>query len=313
MPQRLEKKTFVVTDEDSLRLDKYCATQGMQRSLFGSDGTTITVNGKKGKKSQLVEKGDTIVVSYVASYFDGVKSEDIPLSVLYEDEEILVIDKEQGMVVHPASGNWDGTLVNALLGRYGDDFLDEDDSSLRPGIVHRLDKDTSGTMVIARSREAQENLIAQFKAHTTEKVYIAVAKGVFKDAAGTIETGMERSRSDRKKFCVCPPDSGKLAHTEYRVLRQFPDCALLRVHILTGRTHQIRVHLSSIGHPVIGDPIYGNGKDGSTLLLHALCLSFDHPGSGVRMTFRAPLPSRFLSFLTPRLARRNALAQSSGA
>lgn len=297
MPKRPKSLDIVADDADGTqRIDVYCHRKGrMQRSLFSRPGISILVNGKPQKKSYLVQPNDHIRVDYTEEYFDGVKAEDIPLKVLYEDESVLVIDKPQGMVVHPAAGNWDGTLVNALLGRYGEEFAD-DGEDVRPGIVHRLDKDTSGVMVVARTPDAQRNLVEQFKAHTTEKIYIALVRGVPRQASGVIESGLERDRRDRKKFCVCPVGEGKYAHTTYRVLKRWRTCSLLRIAIQTGRTHQIRVHFASIGHPVVGDPIYGKAEP-EGLMLHAFSLSFDHPASGKRVRFRAPQPPRFAAYL----------------
>lgn len=311
MPSRNEVRSFVVAEGTSpIRVDKYCASQpGIARSIFDSKDTVILVNGKSVKKSRIVSPGEHLSISYTISFFDGAEPEDIPLDVLHEDDDMLVINKKQGMVVHPAAGNWDGTLVSSLLFRYGKAFVDEDEEGLRPGIVHRLDKDTSGTMVIARNRKAHENLARQFQEHTVSKTYIAIAKGRFGEREGRLVTGMRRSFRDRKKFCVCEKDEGKIADTEYRVLRQFADCALLSVQIHTGRTHQIRVHLSSIGHAIVGDPIYGNGNDGTTLLLHSKTLCVDSPTTGKRMRFSSPMPQRFKDWIIPRLSKANVLSR----
>ena len=253
------------------------------------------------------------------------------------------------MVVHPAIGNHEGTVVNALLFRYGANFCtifareglsykepenrecagdrvemvqqsvetpeesiltgmseteEESDSEeisldsplVRPGIVHRLDKDTSGTLVIARTLESFHSLSAQFKAHTTTKTYIGLAKGNFSRLEGSIRTNIKRDTRNRKRFVTCSGQEGKTALTHYRVLRQFSSFALVRINIHTGRTHQIRVHLSSLGHPLVGDVIYGK-EDGATLMLHALKLEVDHPTTGERRTFRSVLPPRFLEYV----------------
>lgn len=282
--------------DGTMRLDAFCHKKGkMQRSLFSQKGISLLVNGKPVKKSYLVKEGDHIQVDYEEEHFEGVEAQDIPLNVLYEDQDVLVINKAQGMVVHPAAGNWDGTLVNALLGRYGKEWAEDEGEELRPGIVHRLDKDTSGTMVVARNPIAQQKLIEQFKAHTTHKVYIALVKGNIRQNEGHIESGIKRSAADRKKFCVCPLEDGKFASTDYQVLRRFAKSCLVRVLIHTGRTHQIRVHMASIGHPLVGDPIYGK-NEGVGLMLHSFELSFDHPRTGRRMTFRSPLPRRFFDW-----------------
>ena len=320
MPSKVKKLRMVVQQEPVLqRLDKYCTTHcdSISRTIFSDKETLISVNGKSEKKSHLVKTGDVIELQYTVSFFEGVEPQDIPLDILYEDKDMLVINKKQGMVVHPANGNWDNTLVNALLFRYGTDFStggeddeqDDEPSDVRPGIVHRLDKDTSGTMVIARTRESHRNLALQFKEHTNRKIYIALAKGTFAKKEGTITTGIRRSSSDRKKFCVCPQDEGRIACTDYQVLRQYPSCALVRVTLHTGRTHQIRVHLASLGHPIIGDSLYGQVKGEETLMLHSFSLSIDSPSSGERMTFRSPLPQRFKAWLIPHYAKKTAPSQ----
>jgi 23S rRNA pseudouridine1911/1915/1917 synthase len=220
------------------------------------------------------------------------------------------------MVVHPGAGNLHHTLVNALVFRYGRDFesgdpassknadsaadIDEDEAwqldPLRPGIVHRLDKDTSGTMVIALNRESHRKLAAQFKEHTVSKVYIAICKGFFTNKRGRIQTNLVRDRKDRKKFTICQPPKGKSADTSFVVLRQFEGYALVRISIHTGRTHQIRVHMASIGHPLLGDPIYARPDrtfPQATLMLHSFSLELDHPRDGRRLNFRSPMPQRF--------------------
>ncbi|MFA6681614.1 MAG: RluA family pseudouridine synthase [Sphaerochaeta sp.] len=316
MAIKVQKFAFTVEElEEKMRLDAYLALQGLRRSVLGEPDTLILLNGKPAKKGKSVKTGDTLLITYTEEIFEGLVAEDIPLDVLYEDEELLAINKEQGMVVHPALGNHEGTVVNALLGRYGMDFsklfLDEESDSedleeatldsplIRPGIVHRLDKDTSGTMVIARTSEAHRNLLAQFKAHTTTKTYIALAKGNFSRVEGSIQNNIKRDVRNRKRFVTCSGEEGRTALTHYRVLRQFQGFALVRINIHTGRTHQIRVHLTSLGHPLIGDVIYGK-EDGTTMMLHALQLEIDHPSKQERMTFRSPLPARFLQYVQGR-------------
>lgn len=283
------------------RVDKVTVEElSLPRSIFALDSTVITINGAKGKKSSVVKPGDKVDLFYTEDVFLGVEKEDIPLDVLYEDDYILVINKAQGMTVHPGSGVKNGTLVNALLNLYGDDFSTSDDT-LRPGIVHRLDKDTSGVMVVAKTREAHKALSNQFAAHTNEKYYLALAKGFFTESEGYIDKRITRDKRDRKKFTVTDNKSeGKDALTKYKVLSENMNYSFLRLRIYTGRTHQIRVHLASIKHPVLGDPIYSRSdskyKD-ITLMLHAERIVFDHPITGEKMVFRAPLPERFVSFL----------------
>ena len=319
---------------EKTRLDSYLSQQGLKRSILSEERTIILLNGSPTKKGKPVKEGDTIVVTYTEDSFGGLIQEDMPLGVLYEDEEILVINKEQGMVVHPAIGNHEGTVVNALLFRYGLDFckifaegstsqkeieerthsevsalsethegeeeseeeISLDSPLIRPGIVHRLDKDTSGTLIIARTLESFRSLSAQFKAHTTTKTYIGLAKGNFSRLEGSIQTNIKRDARNRKRFVTCSGQEGRTALTHYRVLRQFAGFAVVRINIHTGRTHQIRVHFASLGHPIIGDVIYGK-EDGTTLMLHALSLAVDHPTTGKRSTFRSALPARFLTYV----------------
>ncbi len=292
--------SFISTEEG--RVDKVASSSlSLPRSVFSLSSTLITVNGKSAKKSSSVKEGDRVEISYREEVFEGVEKEDIPLDILYEDDYILVINKAQGMTVHPAAGNNSGTLVNALLNLYGDDFSTSDDS-LRPGIVHRLDKDTSGVMVVAKTREAHKALSEEFSSHTNEKYYLCVAKGFFTESEGYIDSRITRDKRDRKKFTTTNNKSeGKDALTKYRVLSENMNYSFLRVRIYTGRTHQIRVHLASINHPVLGDPIYSR-RDAKykdiTLMLHAERIVFNHPITGERMVFRSPLPARFISFLS---------------
>ena len=279
------------------RVDLIASKEGdIQRSVFSQESTLISINGKNAKKSAKVKAGDRIHIEYDEEVFEGLEGEDIPLSILYEDDDILVINKEQGIAVHPGAGCYSGTVANALVGRYGDDFSTSDDDT-RPGIVHRLDKDTSGVMIIARTLESQHRLQEEFSAHRTEKHYYAIAKGFFTSQEGIIEKRIERDPWSRKKFRTTDsPVRGKDAKTTYRVLRQMDGYALLDVRIYTGRTHQIRVHMLSIGHPLLGDPIYGS-KDSSfpdaSLMLHARELRIRHPSTGREMVFEAPIPDRF--------------------
>lgn len=298
----IQKKEKSIICEGSGRVDKVLSSF-IPRSVFSLEGTSITVNGKPVKKSFQVRPDDEVTVTYTQETFEGLEAEDIPLDVIYEDESILVIDKKAGMVVHPGAGNWSGTLVNALIHRYGQDFStsgeedDEDETSaLRPGIVHRLDKDTSGVMIVAKTAQAHSSLVSQFQSHSNEKVYIAVVKRPFMKKRGTVDANIVRDAQDRKKFTVTSdPRKGKSAVTHYTVLRQNAEYAFIRVRIETGRTHQIRVHMKSIGHPVLGDPIYSRPEgrfESSGLCLHALKLSIDHPLTGERMTFYARMPER---------------------
>jgi 23S rRNA pseudouridine1911/1915/1917 synthase len=215
----------------------------------------------------------------------------IPLEVLHEDGDIIVVNKQAGLVVHPAAGHPDGTLVNALLNHCGD--LQGIGGELRPGIVHRLDRDTSGVLVAAKNQAAQQSLVDQFKAGRVEKVYLALVTGAPSPPCGTVETLIGRSRHDRKKMSARPA-SGRKAVTHYETLETFDGVSLLKVCIDTGRTHQIRVHMAHLRHPVLGDRQYGSRRAAASAprqMLHARRLAFTHPRHGGRMECRAPVPS----------------------
>ena len=279
------------------RVDQIASREGgVQRSIFSSPSALIMINGRSVKKSAKVREGDLVSIEYDDEVFEGLEAEDIPLTVLYEDDDILVIDKAQGISVHPGAGCFSGTVANALLSRYGEDFSTSDDDT-RPGIVHRLDKDTSGVMIIARNLSSHQKLQEEFSSHRTEKHYYAIAKGFFTQQEAVIEKRIERDPRDRKKFRTTDsPVRGKDAKTSYRVLKQMDGYALLDVRIYTGRTHQIRVHLSSSGHSLLGDPVYSS-KDrrfpDAKLMLHAGRLRIKHPSTGVMMEFTSPVPERF--------------------
>jgi 23S rRNA pseudouridine1911/1915/1917 synthase len=250
------------------------------------DGTVVTKAGLKAKA------GQTITLTIPAPKPAVPEAQDIPLTILYEDADLAVVVKPCGMVVHPAAGNEDGTLVNALLHHL--DSLGGIGGELRPGIVHRLDKDTSGLLLVAKNDAAQLALSEQLSARSMEKHYRALVEGNLREDSGRIEAAIARSKKDRKKMAV--DEEGREAITEWTVLQRGNGVTLLDVHILTGRTHQIRVHTKHIGHPVCGDPIYGSPKGAkvSRLMLHAYSLTFTHPRTGERMTFTADLPEEFI-------------------
>ena len=320
-----------------LRVDSFLAGKvaELSRSALSGPDCTIAINGKIAKKSDKVSVGDLVELHYVADVFEKVEPQDIPLSVLYEDSDMLVIDKAQGVVVHPGAGNVDGTIVNALAYRYGEAFInemaDECDVS-RPGIVHRLDKDTSGVMVIALNARAHAALSEQFQTHDIEKIYYAFCDGIFQKHEDNIECYLVRDKYDRKLFApVRQPKEyiiqgglsskrtqeimnevyedpkykiggaldqreGKWSSSHYEVMHQLPQAALVKVQIFTGRTHQIRVHMKYIGHPVIGDVMYNTRLSrfpGQPLMLHSASLQIAHPTTGEIMRFEAPLPQRF--------------------
>ena len=256
------------------------------------DGGYVEITGKKTTKSGNKLKGtETIVVNLPEDEALDLIPEDIPLEIIYEDSDIVVINKASNMVVHPAHGNYNGTLVNALLYHIKD--LSTINGVIRPGIVHRLDKDTSGVIVVAKHDEAHTTLSDMFKEKTLEKTYVCIAKGIFKDKSGRIETLIGRDPRDRKKMAVVT-ENGKIAISNYEVLDESKNYSLVKVRIETGRTHQIRVHMKSLNHPILGDATYGNSTDGiARQMLHAYRLKFTHPISKKEMVVTAPIPEDF--------------------
>lgn len=252
----------------------------------------VEITGKKTTKSGNKLKGtETIVVNLPEDETLDLIPEDIPLEIIYEDSDIVVINKAPNMVVHPAHGNYNGTLVNALLYHIKD--LSTINGVIRPGIVHRLDKDTSGVIVVAKHDEAHTTLSDMFKEKTLEKTYVCIAKGIFKDKSGRIETLIGRDPRDRKKMAVVT-ENGKIAISNYEVLDESKNYSLVKVRIETGRTHQIRVHMKSLNHPILGDATYGNSTDGiARQMLHAYRLKFTHPISKKEMVVTAPIPEDF--------------------
>ncbi len=285
----------VAQDMDGDRLDSvlYALSEGRIPSRSRAERLIgeglVKVNGLLPAKGGVrLKAGDRVDYAVPETVQGENQPQDLPLEILYEDQWLAVVVKPAGMVVHPAAGNPDGTLVNALL--YHLDRLSGVGGEMRPGIVHRLDKDTSGVMLVAKNDEGHLALQRQWAEHTVEKHYRAVVWGRMPRAEGRIDKPIARSKTDRKKMAVDP--AGREAVTEWRVLKEYPRATLLDVHILTGRTHQIRVHMSSLGHPVLGDPIYGKNhlKEADRLMLHAYSIAFDHPKTGERMVFTAPCP-----------------------
>lgn len=279
-------------EQSGARLDAFMAEQSadISRSHWKTliqDGS-VTVNGLVSKPNHKVKTGDIIEWHLREESPNEVLPEDIPLDILYEDEAVLVLNKPPGLVVHPAAGNESGTLVNALM------FHDPVFRTLeRAGIVHRLDKDTSGVMVVAKSEEAMAELQRQFKARETEKEYLALVWGA-PPSGGRIETLMGRHPVHRQKMAVLKED-GRKAVSNYETLERFAEVSLVRVKIETGRTHQIRVHMAHLGHPIVGDTVYGRARKHNLpmkperQMLHAARLAFSHPSSGKRLSFEAPL------------------------
>ena len=293
---------LIIVDEDTTkkRIDAYLSEKeeysrmAIQRLI--NDGKII-VNGKKIKASYKVQNGDKIKIEEEKPKEIELKAQNIPLEVLYEDNDIIVVNKPKGMVVHPANGNPDGTLVNAIMA-ICKDSLSGIGGEIRPGIVHRLDKNTSGAIIIAKNDKAHIALSNQLKNHEIKKTYFALVRGIVKESNATINMPIARSKNDRKKMAV--DKNGKEAITHFKVLERFDDCTLLEVNIETGRTHQIRVHLSHIGYPIIGDDVYSNGKNRWNVkgqCLHAKSLDFKHPITGKQIHIEAPLPKYFTDIL----------------
>ena len=290
-------KDFIVSIEDkNHRIDAYLAQKNEDLSrvtiqrLINEE--KILVNNKKTKSSYKVQKGDLITLEEQEVKEISLEAQDIPIEVIYEDKDIIVVNKPKGLVVHPANGNPDGTLVNAIMA-ICKDSLSGIGGELRPGIVHRLDKDTSGILIVAKNDKAHINMSEQIKEHLVEKTYIALVRGIVKENEASINMPIGRSEKDRKKMAV--KRNGKEAITHFKVIERFNkhNCTLLEIKIETGRTHQIRVHLSHIGYPVIGDEIYSNGKNEWNIkgqCLHAKSLKFKHPITNEEMYLEAKLP-----------------------
>lgn len=291
--------------EQSCRLDKYVSdTLGLfPRSQYDRREVVAHLDGKELKPSFKVAGGESLVLFWKDLPEMSFGAEDIPLDVLYEDDLVIVLNKARGMVVHPAHGNWSGTLVQGLLHHVkelSDNFEEEEGSEVRPGIVHRLDKDTSGVLITAKTPEALEFLAAQFRDRSTEKTYLAVLKGSPRTDSGVVEGFIGRDPKNRQKFAVVGSNQGKPAVTAWFVEARAPGYTLIRFRPHTGRTHQLRVHSLFLGAPILGDPIYARTDPrcpGAPLMLHAAQLAIALPGNKGRMVFRAPLPEDFQAVL----------------
>ncbi len=287
------------------RLDKALAdASGLSRerikALIGEGAVTLAGHAANNASAKVQGGEEFALFLPPPAPLDAV-AQDIPLTIVFEDDDLIVVDKPAGLVVHPAAGNLDGTLVNALL-HHCAGRLSGINGTLRPGIVHRIDKDTSGLLVVAKSDAAHEGLARQFADHSIERTYLAVCVGQPRPAEGTVDARVGRSDANRKKMAVLPDQSsrGKRAVTHYRSLRTLDGCTLIECRLETGRTHQVRVHLASIGHPLVGDPVYGRdpkalrsllaGLGFARQALHAASLGFVHPVTGNRLAFAAPLP-----------------------
>ena len=291
----------IIVDTENVRLDAYIAKKytDLSRTMAQKlvEEGNILVNGKSKKISYKVQKGDEIELTIPEAKEIGIKPENIDVEVIYEDKDIIVVNKPKGLVVHPANGNPDGTLVNAIMA-ICKGSLSGIGGEIRPGIVHRLDKDTSGLLIIAKNDQAHINMSKQIKDRQVKKIYIALVKGRTKEEEATINMPIGRSTKDRKKMAV--RKDGKEAITHFKVLRRYNNYTLLEVKIDTGRTHQIRVHMAEIGHPVVGDMVYSNGKNEFGIqgqMLHAKSLDFKHPITGKQMHLEAELPDYFKEVL----------------
>ncbi len=295
----MDRRIFIA-DEEFSRLDVCLATlTEMTRSRIQKliDEGLVTVNGKQPKAKLKISVGDEISVIVPEPENVSLEPQNIPLDIIYQDESIAVINKQQGLTVHAGNGVKDGTLVNALL--YHLDSLSGINGVIRPGIVHRIDKDTTGLLVVAKNDRAHLSLSSQIADKTCGRTYLALLVGVVGKDEGRIETYIDRSTRDRTQMCVS--QSGRLAITDYKVLERFNGYTLCQFKLHTGRTHQIRVHAKYMGHPVVGDKAYGQKACKFNLqgqLLHAFRLELTHPDNGERMTFEAPLPDYFARVLS---------------
>lgn len=291
----------IVVDEENVRLDAYIAKkeEKLSRTMIQKlieDGDVL-VNGDVKKISYKVQAGDIIEVNISEPKETGIKAQAIPLEIVYEDNDIIVVNKPKGMVVHPANGNPDGTLVNAIMAKCKGS-LSGIGGEIRPGIVHRLDKDTSGLLIVAKNDQAHINMSKQIKDRKVKKIYIALVKGSIAEDEATINMPIGRSTKDRKKMAV--RKDGKEAITHFKILKRYDKYTLLEIKIDTGRTHQIRVHMAEIGHPVVGDSVYSNGKNEFGVegqMLHAKSLDFKHPITQKQMHLEAELPEYFKEVL----------------
>lgn len=293
--------TLECTSEDcGKRIDKYISDYIAELTRSAVQGiiskNAVTVNGKSVSKNYKIKGGETVSVELPEPEPTDAVPENIPLNVVYEDSDLLVVNKPKGMVVHPAHGNYSGTLVNALL-YYCGDSLSGINGVIRPGIVHRIDKNTSGLLIVAKNDKAHLHLSEQIKAHSFTREYEAVACGYFKDTEGTVDAPIGRHKTERKKMCVTTENS-RNAVTHYSVIKQYGGYAHIRCRLETGRTHQIRVHMAYLGHSVLGDDVYGKsykGIDGQCL--HARKIGFIHPSTGEYMEFTSELPEYFVSII----------------
>ena len=292
----------IETDDVNKRVDVFLneEMEDVSRSALQKniENGNITVNGEKISKNYKLRLGDIVEAELPPPENIDIVPEDIPLDIMYEDDDLIVINKPQNMVVHPAPGHYTGTLVNALMFHCGDN-LSGINGVLRPGIVHRIDKDTSGVLVIAKSDLADKGLSEQLAEHSMKRVYNAIVYNSFSEESGTVDRNIDRSKNDRKKMAVVM-QGGRNAVTHYKVIEKLGKYTWVELQLETGRTHQIRVHMSYIGHPLLGDPVYGPKKCPFNLngqVLHAKVLGFIHPRTGEYMEFNSELPDYFSSLI----------------
>ena len=296
----MDEFRFQITEElEDLRIDKCMSmlidslSRSFIQKLIKEDA--VLVNGKPVKGSYKVKTDDDVLFCLPKAIEPNISPENIPLDVLYEDKDVIVVNKPKGMVVHPAVGHYSGTLVNALMYHCGKE-LSGINGVMRPGIVHRIDRDTTGSLIVCKNDTAHKAIADQLKEHSINRKYIAICHGVLKEDEGVIDKPIGRHSVDRKKMAVVPPGNGKNAITHYKVLKRFEKFTFIECVLETGRTHQIRVHMASIGHPLLGDEVYSNQKspfklEGQTL--HAKVLGFVHPASGDYVEVSAPVPAYF--------------------
>ena len=292
------EQLVITAQTESARLDKFISDNSdISRSYAVKliDEGCVTLNGSKATKKSKVALGDTVVIDLPEPEDIEAQPEDIPIDIVYEDDSVIVVNKPRGMVVHPAPGNMTGTLVNGLLYHC---TLSGINGAVRPGIVHRIDKDTSGLLVVAKTNEAHEALSAQLKERKALRKYVCIVNGNIKEDSGTIDKPIGRHPIDRKRMAII--EGGREAVTHFRVLERFGMYTFVECTLETGRTHQIRVHMASIGHSIVSDPVYGIKKDREKAkgqLLHAKTIGFTHPKTGELMEFSSDPPQEFTAFL----------------
>lgn len=298
----MKEYRFIVSEEDeNERADKYLSAiiPELTRSYIQKqiEEGLLKINDSVKKSNYKLKVDDSIVLSVPDSVIPDILPENIPLDIVYEDEDVAIVNKPQGMVVHPCPGHYEGTMVNALM-YHLNGRLSGINGVLRPGIVHRIDKDTSGLLIVCKSDFSHNIIASQLKDHSCNRIYHAIVHGILKDDEGTIDAPLGRSTTDRKKMCITP--DGKRAVTHYKVLKRFSEYTYVELKLETGRTHQIRVHMTSIGHPLMGDPVYGTMKEKfhcNGQMLHAKTIGFLSPSGNEYLEFNSDLPDYFTNVL----------------